>query len=64
MPFYYLVIKVNDLAQLHDLLPLSCCWHSAAVTVTMLLMSTKSDWSWSRITWDSSGEFGSGSDGS
>jgi hypothetical protein len=32
MPFYYLVIKVNDLAQLHDLLPLSCCWHSAALT--------------------------------
>jgi hypothetical protein len=26
------VIKVNDLAQLHDLLPLSCCWHSAALT--------------------------------
>jgi hypothetical protein len=30
----------------------------------MLLMSTKSAWSWSRITWDSSGEFGAGRVGS
>ena len=36
----------------------------AAVTVRMLLIRLKSAWSWSRITWDSSGEFGRGSEGS